>query len=288
MILILLSCAPQKQPAPTTPSNITKADHLVIPSPPPHFAVKGRQGVAAMDDRYYVSGSTSLYTYDTNGHHLMSNEDPFHTYTIPSNHIGDIEAHNGELYIAAEWFEDGVGKDIQIAVHDAKTLQWTRSFPFEPESGQREVSGITIDSSRNLVWLCSWVGGDSGRHLYSYDLTTGEYKGKLKLSQEILWIQGIEYHNDYFYVSSDDGDAEKSQPDHIYRVSLDGTVSLFQVLNDLNDVGEIEGLSVDTQKEVLLVHANRGKRIVKGMPTGFYPGYNQEIHEVYMYPFMQD
>lgn len=286
MFLVLVSCISATRNSNTSASQ--KGEHLVNPSPPPHFAVKGRQGVAAMDNRYYISGSTSLYTYDTSGHHLMSNEDPFRTYTIPSNHIGDIEAHNGELYIAAEWFEDGIGKDIQIAIHDAQTLQWSRSFPFEPASGQREVSGITIDSSRNLVWLCSWVGGDSGRHLYSYDLTTGEYRGKLQLSQEILWIQGIEYHNDYFYVSSDDGDAEKRQHDHIYRVSLDGTVSLFRTLTDLNDVGEIEGLSVDTQKGVMLVHANRGKRIVKGMPKGFYPGYDQEIHEVYTYPLIQD
>ena len=287
MFLFFFSCVPAKQ-NPIPSEKIQKTEHLVISTPRPHFTVKGRQGVAAMNDRYYVSGSTSLHTYDTNGNHLLSNEHPFQTYTIPSNHIGDIEAYNKELYIAAEWFENGEGKDIQIAIHDAKTLQWTRSFSFSPESGQREVSGITIDSSRNLVWLCSWVGGDSGRHLYSYELTTGKYKGKIRLSQEIQWIQGIEYHNDHFYVSADDGDAEKREPDHIYRVSLDGEVSLFRTLTDLNDVGEIEGLSVDTQKEVLLIHANRGKRIVKGMPKGFYPGYDQEIHEVYTYPLSND
>ena len=285
-MFLLLSCLLAKQnPSASTSQN---TEHLVVESIRPHFAVKGRQGIAAMNNRYYVSGSTSLHIYDTSGNHLLSNDDPFHGYTTPSNHIGDIEAHNGELYIAAEWFEDGVGKDIQIAVHDAQTLQWTRSFPFEPTSGQLEVSGITIDSSRDMVWLCSWVGGESGKHLYSYDLTTGAYKGKIRLSQEIFWIQGVEYHDDYFYISADDGDAEKRQPDHIYRVSLDGTVSLFLTLTDINDVGEIEGLSVDTQKGVLLVHANRGKRIIKGMPKGFYPGYEEEIHEVYEYPLVQD
>ena len=55
------------------------------------------------------------------GTHILSNEDPFQTYTTPANHIGDIEAHNGELYIAAEWLKMGL-KDIQIAIHDAQTL----------------------------------------------------------------------------------------------------------------------------------------------------------------------
>jgi len=32
-----------------------------------------------------------------------------------------------------------------------------------------------------------------------------------------------------------------------------------------------------------LVHFNRGKRIVQGMPKGLYPGYTEEIHEVYVF-----
>ena len=33
----------------------------------------------------------------------------------------------------------------------------------------------------------------------------------------------------------------------------------------------------------MLVLANRGKRIVLGMPKGLYPGYDREIHEVYVF-----
>lgn len=285
MLFIFFSCTPKKT---TQTAPVEQQEPSSKSSVPSFFDVKGRQGVAAMEDRYYISGSTSLYTYDTQGNLLHSNENPFAQYSIASNHIGDIEAHDGALYIAAEWFEDGVGKDIQIAIHDPQTLQWRRSFPFEPSSGQEEVSGITIDAARNIVWLCSWVGGESGRHLYSYDLESGTYKGTLRLSQEIQWIQGIEYHQDHFYISADDGDAEKGESDHIYRVSMNGTVSLFRTLTDVNDVGEVEGLSVDTKNGTLLVHANRGKRIIKGMPKGFYPGYTQEIHEVYIYPLVPE
>ena len=104
------------------------------------------------------------------------------------------------------------------------------------------------------------------------------------INKIFILAKRTQYHDNVFYISADDKDAEKGEPDHIYRVSMDGEVSLFHTLTDLNDVGEIEGLSVDTQKGVLLIHANRGKRIVNGMPKGFYPGYDQEIHEVYTYP----
>ena len=52
--------------------------------------------------------------------------------------------------------------------------------------------------------------------------------------------------------------------------------------------GEIEGLCVDPATGDLLVHMNRGARIVLGMGKGFYPGYDKEIHEIYrfsMQPF---
>ena len=32
-------------------------------------------------------------------------------------------------------------------------------------------------------------------------------------------FKGIEYHDNAFYLTADDGDAEKREPDHIYRVS---------------------------------------------------------------------
>ena len=33
----------------------------------------------------------------------------------------------------------------------------------------------------------------------------------------------------------------------------------------------------------MIVLANRGKRIVLGMPKGLYPGSEREIHELYVY-----
>ena len=39
----------------------------------------------------------------------------------------------------------------------------------------------------------------------------------------------------------------------------------------------------DPATDDLLVLANRGARIVLGMPRGFYPGYDGEVHEVYVF-----
>ena len=33
----------------------------------------------------------------------------------------------------------------------------------------------------------------------------------------------------------------------------------------------------------MVVLNNRGKRIVRGMPKGLYPGYDREIHELYIF-----
>ncbi|MDR0901935.1 MAG: hypothetical protein LBM92_04095, partial [Opitutaceae bacterium] len=126
------------------------------------FEVKGRQGVVSDGDYYYVSGSKGLYKYDKKGRLVQSNETPFEGYPIPVNHIGGIDVFNGEIFVSAENFMDGAGRDIQIGVHDAGTLKLKRAFAFEPSSGQEEVSGLCVDTVRRAVWMTSWVGGESG------------------------------------------------------------------------------------------------------------------------------
>ena len=256
------------------------------------FEVKGRQGIAVDETHYYVSGSKSLYKYTKDGKLVASNEDPFKGYPIRANHIGDIDMYNGELYLSIEWFEDGQGKDIQITVHDAETLAFKRHFPFEPKSGQLEVSGIAVDRDQKRIWMCSWVGGESGRHLYEYDLNTEKYLRKLALTPAPEWTQGVHYHEGALYLTADDGDADKGDYDHVYRVSLNpedaGKLTLALTVSAVKRVGEIEGLAYDRWREEWLIHHNRGKRIVRGMPKGLYPGYTREICEIYAFRNAKD
>lgn len=136
--------------------------------------------------------------------------------------------------------------------------------------------------------MASWVGEESGRYLYEYDLSTGKYKRKVHLQPVPQWIQGVYAYNGDLYVTADDGTADEKEPDHIYRVEIsdknnEARVVLEKTLDDIRDVGEVEGLNVNPKTKQLLVHANRGKQIVLGMPKGFYPGYDREISEIYFY-----
>ena len=117
--------------------------------------VKGRQGVCCEGDYYWVSGSASLVKYDRDWTPVAENDDPFRGYEIRVNHIADIDVFENELYIGAEYFMDGVGENIQIAIYDGDTLELKRTFPCEPESGQLECSGIAVDPDTRTVWMCS-------------------------------------------------------------------------------------------------------------------------------------
>lgn len=250
--------------------------------------VDGRQGIAAENGNYYVSGSTTITHYDKDWNVVSEAEEPFAAFEAEVNHIGDIDVYNGEIYAGVEYFMDGKAKNIQIAIYDADTLKLVRTWPFAEDSGQTEVSGVAVDPDHECVWMCSWDGDESGRYLYRYDLRTGEYLGKHHIQAPPQWLQGIAYYDGCLYMTADDGTADLGEPDHVYRCKVDPektafTVVLERTLDDVTLQGEIEGISFDKEKNQMLISYNRGARIVLGMPKGFYEGYDKEIHEIFGY-----
>ncbi len=251
--------------------------------------VQGRQGVATDGERYFVSGNSSLYAYSKSGELLMKNEAALEGLPRAGNHIGDIDVHHGEIYAGVEFFEDGQGKDIQVAVYDAVTLRYRRSIPWEPASGQVEVSGVAIDAADNSIWLSDWV---NGRYLYRYELDSGAYAARLHLRAPPQWQQGVAYHAGFLYLTADDGDAEDQEVDNLWRVPAGvrdsaAYVTHAHAFHEFRQVGEIEGITFDDAAGEMIVLANRGKRIVLGMPKGLYPGYDREIHELYVYKIVE-
>ena len=247
--------------------------------------VEGRQGVAADSNYYYVSGSTALYKYTKQGELVAVNERPFEGLPLPANHIGDIDVWRGEIYAGIETFCDGVGEHIQIAVYDAATLRWKRSMAWEPSSGQVEVCGLAVDRDNARVWMADWV---DGRYLYEYDLKTGAYLRRVHLRPVPQWQQGIFMLGGRMLLSADDGDADLDEADNLYVADLRGattcaTVLPFREMGDFRRAGEIEGLTIDPATGELVVLSNRGSRIVLGMVRGFYPSYDREVHELYIY-----
>ncbi|MBQ3437245.1 MAG: hypothetical protein IJG31_01845 [Fusobacterium sp.] len=250
------------------------------------LTVEGRQGIAVDEEFYYVSSSTALFKYKKDGTLVQENKNPFTALEKEANHFGDIDVWNGEIFTGIEIFDFGVSKNIQVAVYDAETLEYKYSIPWNAESGQVEVSGLTVDRDRNMVWMSDWT---KGRYLYRYDLTTKKYDGKLHLRPDPQYVQGIYCIDGKILITADDGDADFDETDNIYIVDADdysktaGYVTLFREMKDFIRAGEIEGLSIDPTNSDLLVLSNRGTRIDRGMPVGFYPGYDKEIHELYIY-----
>ena len=255
--------------------------------------VAGRQGVCTENGYYWVSGSGTLSKYDEDWNLIAENSEPFEGYTLEVNHIGDIDVYNNELYLGVEYFMDGEGKNIQVAVYDGDTLKLKRVFPFSPATGQMECSGIAVDPDCRIVYMTSWIDDVSSEFLYMYDLDTGDYKGKLRMQPGPKWIQGIAYYDGNLYVTSDDGDADDHAPDHMYRVVVaenreTGDVMLEKTFDDVTRQGEIEGLTFDKDRGQVLLLYNRGAKIIAGMPSGFYEGYSEEIHEVFVYELIEN
>lgn len=247
--------------------------------------VAGRQGVACDGEFYYVSGSTALYKYDMQGNLVLSNESPFDALELAANHIGDIDVHDGEIYAGIEMFMDGVGTNIQAAVYSAEDLTWKRSINWVPESGQVEVCGLAVDAADSKLYMADWVCSD---YLYRYDLSTGEYEGKVELTPAPTLVQGIAVHDAVMYISCDDGDAENDEADNIRcydvaRSSEKADVAPFMLMTEFRRCGEIEGMCFNPLSDEMIVLSNRGARIILGMPRGFYPGYDREIHELYVF-----
>ena len=250
--------------------------------------VAGRQGICTEAGYYWVSGSGTLTKYDADWNLVVENTEPFDGYELEVNHIGDIDVYHNELYLGVEYFMNGEGKNIQVAVYDGDTLKLKRVFPFRSDTGQMECSGIAVDPDSRTVYMTSWIDDKSSEYLYMYDLDTGDYKGKMMLNPGPKWMQGIACYDGHLYVTSDDGDADDLAPDHMYRIDPSqsketGTVLLEKTFDDVIMQGEIEGLSFDKERGQFLLLFNRGARIVAGMPAGFYEGYSEEIHEVFVY-----
>jgi hypothetical protein len=261
--------------------------------------VEGRQGIAIDKDYYYVSDSKVLYKYDKQGNLVMKNDNPFEGLALESNHFGDIDVWNGDLYCGIEYFMDGRGKNIQIALYDAKTLKFKRSLAWEPASGQVEASGLAVDRERNMVWISDWV---DSRYVYCYSLETGKYYTKMQCRPTPYWTQGIFIADNTMLFSADDGESTFHIADCLYKADISevpytgirggeaagakgGKLELFREMVDFRRAGEIEGLSIDPTNDDLVVHNNRGVQIILGMPKGPFAeeGYTEEIHELYVY-----
>ena len=251
--------------------------------------VDGRQGVATDGKYYIVSDSKALYRYTLNGELLNKNITPFKKLSGEANHLGDITIYKDEIFAGVENFINGRGENIQIVIYNIDDLKYKRSIPWNPSSGQVEVCGIAVDEKKHTIWLADWV---NGQYLYKYNLHSGEYSGRLKIVPTPVKIQGIMVYQDQIFLTADDGDADKDEHDNLYSITIpsyaqsegeETNLVSEKLLDEFTKAGEVEGLCLSPDVTKLSILMNRGSRIIQGVPQGFYPGYDREIHEIYVY-----
>lgn len=249
--------------------------------------VYGRQGTAYDDGCYYVSGTDCLVKYDKDFNVIESNFQPFDDVEFSVNHLGDIDAYGGNIYAGIEWFEGGKAKHPAIAVYDAKSLKLRKVYALTAESGQTEISGITYDADKDILWAVSWETGESGAYLYGYSEKSGTYVTKIKMLKPPYRCQGVQYHQGIFYLTADDGEAGGNESDHMYRAEMtadqkEAKITMEKTFDDTEAPGEIEGLTFDKQNRLCVIH-NRGYHVSYGIIDGYDRGYDTEISEMYCY-----
>lgn len=128
--------------------------------------------------------------------------------------------------------------------------------------------------------MADWV---DGRYVYGYDLSTGRC-AQVHLRPVPQWQQGIFMAGGRADVSADDGDADLGEPDNLIADLRDGKSCRHGAAVPFDGRFPAGGRDRGGRSATddLLVLANRGARIVLGMPR-FYPGYDREIHEIYVY-----
>ena len=231
-----------------------------------------------------TSGSRQLDRLSRDGAVRASNADPFVGWLAEGNHLGDIDVVDDVVYAPAERFAELRGHAMHVARFRADTLAFIGALPLDPASDQEEVSGVAVDAAAGWFWLSDWRRSD---RLYRYNLADGKLIAVLVLDPPLKWIQGVAIDGDQLLVSADDGDAERAEHDHVWRVKTPlaarSEVTPELALTQVERTGEIEGLSLCDGGSRLVVDHNRGKRILDGHSVGLYPGYEREISEVYVY-----
>lgn len=127
------------------------------------------------------------------------------------NHLGDGCVIGNELFVPLEEYPNGPYDNQHIAVYDADTLAFLRSYDISANG--HEVSGIAFDGTD--LWITDFTDDTV---LYRYS-TTGTLLETVALSETVANMQGLTHVDGVFYVSSD------TARNAVKAVAPDGTVT---------------------------------------------------------------
>jgi DNA-binding beta-propeller fold protein YncE len=136
------------------------------------------------------------------------NETPFNGLT-GYDHLGDGDYFENKLYVPAEQYVSCSNHgNSAVLVFDSGTLARVSVFPLH---GNQEVSGVVVRPESRQLWVSSYCDGSQ---LWVYDLDHMSLLRTVQLSPVVPAIQGLGYHDGFFYLAQNSGT--------IRRMYLDG------------------------------------------------------------------
>lgn len=230
--------------------------HLALPAPQQLVErsispdTGGHQGYASDGTSHFIFDTKRILTRadDASWHVTRVNDAPFAGLS-GYNHLGDGDYFEHKLYVPAEHYVScSDHAKATILVFDSTTLE--RVAVLELPEGQ-EVSAVVVRPEARQLWVSSYCDG-SRLWVYGFDpadLDCVHLERTVRLSPAIPDIQGLAYHDGFFFLAQNSGT--------IWRTYLDGvSAPVYQSSSS----GTHEGLDYSQQELRWLIDEGVGKQ----------------------------
>ena len=206
-------------------------------------AIVRGQGVTTDGTSWFFSGTTGLEktsaTFASEKKNALAI--PLLLAAQGSDHIGDIDVWNGQIYAP---IEDKNYAAPKVVLYDPSSLGSGTVFDIPQNLQTKGVPWIAVDGPRGVAYMAEW---DPTPELHVFSLATMAYQRAIPLSTPTGRVQGGKVYKGQLYLTTDD--ATK----HVYKVHL-ASGTIFPVL-DLNETGiELEGLVLSARSDGSLLH----------------------------------
>jgi len=226
--------------------------HFYFHQPPNSFTGLYRiQGIATDGSQWFFSWNYGLERADEDFNSVQRNS----SFSLPDNiapgippelwdqrldHIGDIDYHNGIIYVSLDSKADNY-QNGHVALYNAADLSYAGiAYPLTgaPSNPHDDLaSWVAVDPGRGCGYGKEWKSGDT---INVYRLEDWSFSHTIAMTQSLKNIQGGKVHGDWLYMSSD------NEILSVYRASLvNGTVQeLFRISPPQEGDFEMEGIAV--------------------------------------------
>ena len=239
--------------------------------------------LAAEKKHFYVGGIQEVARYSAKWELEDRAQSLGDRFEKKISRITDIDVCSSGIFIAGEYLSSGKYKNLQIGRIDPRTMELIGSFLCDPESGLPDCAGLAADPDGKTIWICPYGREeDGGFFLYRFSADDGSFLGKTPLKDPPRNIQSITFHDGALYLAANDGDAEKNEPDHLYRTDpLKGDTFICEkAFDDIPEQGELGGAAFDEKHRKLLIIVEREGEF---KDTGDYYPEQEHFSDIYIY-----